>query len=433
LQRGSWAGSGDTLDKKFGTYLEKVALDAYQQTIGVDVIADTQVLPANAGDKVIFKRYVKKARQTTAITAGTNAVPTARSVQTIEASLQRFGGAEDIDKETLQTAVANLPEDIVKMFGIEAAESSEELVFQTISKRQDDAFMRLSTKTTPNLINHKLGVTSAVQSSVATKTLISADLTQTTNTYWQKALVTPLEGANAGITRTVTTFNSATNKLVTNTAWEFNIAGGIRFVVCRNVGHAANTENLGSATIKLARMLLGKNGAIPFGGSFENSIDSAGRGGDAPRGDFIAVLTPEVYMDVFGDGDFKVTAQQGDSWKMRLGRYQVARFFGINFHEMSLAWRTTAPTVGVAESNTYQPAGVVHCSNFVGQHAVAMVKPGGYGGKGKSGLKIYVKRPGPTTTEQSNDAFVRLGWDMYFGRKVLNGAWGITVLSSASN
>lgn len=433
LNRSSWPGSGDTADKKYGIYLTAKALDAYYNRIGIDEYADTEGIPANTGDKVIFHRFKKKARSTTALSAGVNASPTARSVSTIEASLSRFGDADDIDKETLQTAVARLPEDIVKMIGIEAAETAEELVFQTIARAVNGAFCRMDSIGT----NFAHGVTSATQSAVSTLAVRSSTFGKTTANYWKNALFTPLEGANAGVSRTVSTHSTGSGqKIVVGSAFEYNVECSIRFLISRTVGHTVNGSNQlltiagasGGAGVKFARMILEKNGAIPFQGSF----DSFQNAKSAPRGDYGGVLTPEQYMDLIGDTVFQTAAQQGDSMKSRLIGYQIARFMGIIFSSYGLAWRTTSPTVGTAENNAYQTAGVVHCANFMGMHSYAMVKPEGYGGKGNAGLKIYPKKPGPQDTSQSNDAFWRIGWDMYFGRIVLNGAWGVTLTTSTS-
>lgn len=440
LTRSSLAGSGDTLDKKFGTYLRRKALDAFLNRIGVDEWLDKEGIPSASGDKIIFKRYVKKALSTTAITAGANAEATARSVQTLETSLSRYGNAEQISKEVLQTAVANLPEDIMQMFGIEAAETVERLVFNALCPfgTASGAGPLCSIDTLP--ANYTLTTTHTVASTTANLVLFASGTKGTTTAdYWKNGIVTILEGTNAGQTRLIATSGTTTTVgLTTTVAFEYATEAGVSMLLCRNAGHVTATaaEQLlakataaGGGDLRTARMLLEKFGAIPFQGSFDNYRNASP---EAPRGDYVCLATPEQYMDLIGDTVFQTAAQQGDSWKNKLAGYQIVRFMGMLIHSMGLAHRTTIPAAGTAEATSYTAAGAGHVATCLGMHAAAMVNPEGYGGKGKAGLKTYIKRPGPQSTDQSNDAFITLGWDAYFGQAVLNAAWGVCIRTVAS-
>ena len=438
LQRGSWAGSGDTLDKKFGTYLRRKMLDAFYNRIGVDQWLDTDGIPANSGDKILFKRFVKKALATTAITAGYNATPTARSVQTIEASLSRYGNAEDIGKEVLQTAVANLPEDIMQMFGIEAAETVERLVFTNIAPIQDNALARIDSLPANWTLDTTCTTASTSTNAFKIRTSAPNYKGKTTALYWKNSSVTFMSGANAGVTRKVATHLTATAAFTVTTAFEYAPAAGDIILLSRNAGHTtataaqqllAKATAAGGGDLRTARMLLEKFGAIPFQGSFDNLKNAAP---EAPRGDYVALVTPEQYLDLLGDTVFQTAAQQGDTWKNKLAGYQIVRFMGMLIHSMGMAFRTTIPVAGTAEGTTHSSTGAGHIATCLGMHAAAMVKPEGYGGRGKAGIKTYIKRPGPQDTSQSNDAFIRLGWDAYFGQRVLNAAWGINLCTVAS-
>lgn len=436
LLRTSWAGSGDTLDKKFGTYLRRKALDAFLNRIGIDEFADQEGIPSASGDKILFKRFVKKALQSTALTAGQNATATARSVQTVEASLSRYGDAEQISKEVLQTAIANLPEDIVQMFGIEAAESAERLVFTTIAPIVDNAFARLDSIGT----NWTLEQTSSVVMGTAPTTVIRMKVGgkgQTTGNYWRRGMITFLEGKNAGVSRKITTSNSSADSITVNTAFEYAQEASVMTIIAKNVSHTLGSASQilsiagtsRGAGLKSARMILEKAGAIPFQGNFNNFKSAAP---EAPRGDYAAMVSPEQYLDLIGDTVFQTASQQGDSWKNKLASYQIVRFMGMLIHSNGLSHRTNGPAQGTAETATYVSGGPTHVASIMGMHSFAMVNPEGYGGKGKSGMKVYIKRPGPQSTDQSNDAFVTLGWDMWFGTRVLNGVWGFGLATSAN-
>jgi len=435
LQRGSWAGSGDTLDKKFGVYLRRKMLDAFYNRIGVDEWLDTDGIPANSGDKILFKRFIKKTLATTAITAGYNATPTARSVLTIEASLSRYGNAEDIGKEILQTAVANLPEDIMQMFGIESAETVERLVFNEIGPIVDNTLCRIDSLPA----NFTIDVTKTTASTTTTVVkLKAATKGMTTGNYWKNGVIAFRTGKNAGISRKIASSSGTADTVTVTTAFEYLPDASAEYILARNAGHTAATaaqQLLAKATaagggdLRTARMLLEKAGAIPFQGSFDNFKNAST---EAPRGDYVALTTPEAYLDLLGDTVFQTAAQQGDTWKNKLAGYQIVRFMGLLIHSMGMAHRTTIPAAGTAEATTYETAGAGHITTCLGMHAAAMVKPEGYGGKGKAGIKTYIKRPGPQDTSQSNDAFIRLGWDAYFGQKVLNAAWGVNLCTVAS-
>jgi N4-gp56 family major capsid protein len=159
----------------------------------------------------------------------------------------------------------------------------------------------------------------------------------------------------------------------------------------------AATDTLTGAEIRKAVRTLKANKAMRF-----------------EDGYFRGVIQERTAYDLFGNTEWlnSVSIYTNPD---QIKKGMVGQLHGVDFKE-SNQHKTEASTVTVFHNYIF------------GKNAYGIVDLEGQGPE----PKIYVKNPGPNSTDNPLDIFSTVGWKVYFATKVLNSNWLINVKTGAS-
>lgn len=157
----------------------------------------------------------------------------------------------------------------------------------------------------------------------------------------------------------------------------------------------AATDTLTGAEIRKAVRTLKTNKAVRF----ENGM-------------YRGILQPYTAMDLFGNTEWLNTVIYTDPENLKAGI--IGRLHGVEFKESNQ---------GSTEAST---ATIYH--NFIfGKNAVGTVSLAN-----QPGNRIYVKTPGPTSTNNPLDIFSTVGWKAFFAVKTLNSNFLVNIKVGAT-
>ena len=134
-------------------------------------------------------------------------------------------------------------------------------------------------------------------------------------------------------------------------------------------------------------------------------------------GYFIGVLSPFTQYDIRNDSAWINADLYSGAKKLYNG--EVGSWGGIRWVMDTLPWRSTAGTMG-----TYAAAGAVFHTPIFGQECYAGVKISGV----QDQLIFHNKKQ----TGDPLEMFSTAGWKAHLAVKVLNGVWGVQILSGAT-
>jgi len=135
-------------------------------------------------------------------------------------------------------------------------------------------------------------------------------------------------------------------------------------------------------------------------------------------GYFIGVLSPFTQYDIRNDTNW-INADLYSGVK-KLYNGEVGSWGGVRFVMDTLPWRSTAGTIG-----TFVASGAVFHTPIFGQDCYAGVRIQGV----QDQLIFHSK----TQTGDPLEMFSTAGWKAYVCMKVLNGVWGVQILSGATS
>lgn len=135
-------------------------------------------------------------------------------------------------------------------------------------------------------------------------------------------------------------------------------------------------------------------------------------------GYFIGVLSPFTQYDIRNDTNW-INADLYSGVK-KLYNGEVGSWGGVRFVMDTLPWRSTAGTIG-----TFVASGAVFHTPIFGQDCYAGVRIQGV----QDSLIFHSK----TQTGDPLEMFSTAGWKAYVCMKVLNGVWGVQILSGATS
>ncbi len=429
VQKSSWAGTGDTQQKKFGVMIVHKFLTPIMQRVGILPYCWNQDWPKNTGDQMIFRRFNVDSTIMPEMSKGQNPTATARSIQTIVADLKRFAKAHEIDKETKLTGIGPIMEQMRRQVGFEVARDIDDYIYRTCAPLVQGSLGRIDSLAG----NHQFFVTTS-DGAADGSTIISTELNALANDYWNNGTVVCLDGNNAGLpAAAVDDFVGATGTISTTVAnaFEYQVLNGTRALVCRNFGHTANdaneiitSEHLDDVMVKFTEL-----GIMAYSGEgLEEWLNVK----EQPlMGHYILGTSPAQYSDFRKDPSYKEVAREGDAWKPSWSNYQVKRWNGFAIFSWPRQFRTSAPQLATTdEASTFQANGAVHVATAMGEGAMSVSKLTGEG-KNKAGFMLRYKTPGPHTTDQSTDAFDVLSAEIYFARAVTMGCAGFNIATTA--
>lgn len=431
LQKSSWAGSGDTLKKKYGTSVQAEFMKWFVQRVGILPFCASVNIPENAGGNIILRRLNTDPTIMASIAEGANAAVSARSIMTVDCDITEYGKAHQISKTVAKTGIGEVKRQLRRQMGAEAARDIDDLIYRVTSPLAQGSLPRLDTLAG----NHQFFVTTS-DGAADGSTVVGTDLNQADN-YWKTGTVTPMEGNNAGCgARLIDSSTGATGTLTMLAAnvFEYRVLTSTRCLVSRNVGHVVNDPDqvISTDMYQLVRVNFVKNGAQCYDGVGIDDYLNVTTGENPMRGHFFAGLTPGQYADMLRDARYREIAREGDLWKEGWSNYSVYRWFNFMSFELPRQFVVDAPGVaGTAEAQTYQSNGAVHVAQFLAQNAVTVTKIEGLG-DGKGAVIIRDKVPGPNTTDQPTDGYGIISVNIWFGTKVTAGPWGFNVATSST-
>lgn len=140
-----------------------------------------------------------------------------------------------------------------------------------------------------------------------------------------------------------------------------------------------------------------------------------------PGGMYRAIIQPDTAMDLMGNSEWLDAHRYTTSDAIERG--VVGKLHGVEFvesnngdYQLSAGFSTSATNI----ANLY--------STFIfGQHAYAVINLGS-----TTGPRVYVKNPGPNSTDNPLEMFSTVGWRQPFAVKVLNTNWVLRLRTGAT-
>lgn len=120
-----------------------------------------------------------------------------------------------------------------------------------------------------------------------------------------------------------------------------------------------------------------------------------------------AIIPVAVSHDLRGDSEWLDAYRYTDASNIRNG--EIGQLHGVKFHKTNN--QTIDADAGAGSVDAYT-------TYFVGAHAYGVVDLAG-----QMGPRIFVKNPGPNSTDNPLEMFSTVGWKSHFAAKVLNSDW----------
>jgi N4-gp56 family major capsid protein len=131
-----------------------------------------------------------------------------------------------------------------------------------------------------------------------------------------------------------------------------------------------------------------------------------------PNGYFYGIVQPDTAYDLMGNSEWLDAYRYTSPENIRAGL--LGRLHGVEFYE------TNQGKTEASNTTVY--------SNFIcGRNAYGTVSL-----EGQPGSRIYVKQPGPSSTDNPLDTFSTVGWRATFATKVLNSSWVVNIKTGAT-
>lgn len=141
-----------------------------------------------------------------------------------------------------------------------------------------------------------------------------------------------------------------------------------------------------------------------------------------PGGLYRGIIGPDTSMDLFGNSEWLDAHRYTTSDAIERG--VVGKLHGVEFVETNNQHFTLTGGFSTSASNV---ANVY--SNFIfGAHAYAIVNLGSHGAP-----MVFVKNPGPNSTDNPLEMFSTVGWKMPFAVKTLNANWLYNLKTGATD
>lgn len=131
---------------------------------------------------------------------------------------------------------------------------------------------------------------------------------------------------------------------------------------------------------------------------------------------FKAITPVSVIHDLRGDSEWLDAYRYTEAENIRNGL--AGKLHGVEFHETNNETITTDGGSGTVD---------LYTTYFVGAHSYGVVDL-----DGQMGPRIFVKNPGPNSTDNPLEMFSTVGWKSHFAAKVLNSNWVIEFKSASS-
>jgi len=391
-----------TLTQLMKVYYDRKLLDFAEPVMVADKLADhSRDIPQKEGKTVNFTRYVPLAKITAATAEGGNPTVVEMEAFEFEKTTAKYSNTIKLTDTLLLTAYDDVTEGAVMLCG----ENMGESINHQYRKAMAEGFypMRVDNSTT----YAKTCVCDAGSS--ATGVVAADELGASGNDAWVGGLITILDGQNAGFSAVVTDSVTSTGAITFSPALKDACDTGDTFRIVVTTGLAA-TNIVTGAAVERAVAILKKNKAPKYDGKF-----------------YAGIMSPFVVYDFMQDSAWVNAQHYASPEAIKNG--ELGKWGGVRFWEDTEAW-TDLITDGSAELDRgfgyYSAAGTINHTPIFGKHAFAGTRISGVKDK------LIIKVSGPQDTSNATNAFSLVSWKAYFVAVVLNGLFGVNILSGAS-
>lgn len=141
-----------------------------------------------------------------------------------------------------------------------------------------------------------------------------------------------------------------------------------------------------------------------------------------PGGLYRAIIGPDTAMDLFGNSEWLDAHRYTTSDAIERG--VIGKLHGVEFVETNNQAYTLTGGLSTSATNIAN----VFSNFFFGAHAYAIVNLGSH-----NAPMVFVKNPGPNSTDNPLEQFSTVGWKMPFAVKTLNSNWLINLRTGATD
>ncbi len=397
----SVATTTSTLTQLMKVYYDRKLLDFAEPVMVADKLADhSRDIPQKEGKTVNFTRYVPLAKITAVTAEGANPDYVEMEAFEFEKTTVKYSNTIRLTDTLVLTAYDDVTEGAVMLCGVNMGESINYQYRLAMSLGLYP--MRVDNSST-------YAKTGTVGAAPTTTTLVAAELTEADH-FWVNGLIIFTTGRNAGYAGEVTAFTALTDTVTFEPALKNAPAVGDLFRIVVTTGLAA-TNIVTGAAVERAVAILKKNKAPKYDGKF-----------------FAGIMSPFVVYDFMQDSAWVNAQHYASPEAIKNG--ELGKWGGVRWYEDTEAF-TTLITDGTADASDrgfsfYSSVGTINQTPIFGKHCIAGTRISGVKDK------LIIKVSGPQDTSNATNAFSLVSWKAYFIGVVLNGLFGVQILSGAS-
>lgn len=137
---------------------------------------------------------------------------------------------------------------------------------------------------------------------------------------------------------------------------------------------------------------------------------------------FRGIISPWTAMDLMGNSEWLDAHRYTTSDAIERG--VVGKLHGVEFVESNQSYYALSAGFSTSATNVAN----VHSSFIFGKNAYGVINLGSI-----KAPKVYVKKPGASSTDNPIDQFMTVGWKMPFAVKTLNANWLIHLRTGATD
>lgn len=395
------ATTTSTLTQMMKVYYDKTLLEFALPVMVADRLADhSRDIPQKEGKTVNFTRYVALDKITSATAEGANPDYVEMEAFEFEKTVEKFTNSVRLTELLQLTSYCEPLNAAVELQGVNMGES---INYQYR--------MAIALGFYPLRVDNSSTYAKSGSVTTATSTTIIRDTTLTeANHFWCDALLIFTSGQNKGSAHLVTAFTDTNSVITFEPALKDAPDTGDTFRIVQTKGLSA-TNVVEGDDIKRTVAILKNFKAPKLDGRFYGSM-----------------LSPFVEYDFMNDTEWKNANLYASPEAIKNG--EVGKYGGVRFFEDTEAW-TEIPTDGTEHNDdlgfgVYSATGVVNHTPVFGKHAYAGTRIAGVKDK------LIIKISGDQDTSNATNAFSLVSWRAFFKAVVLNGTFGVNILSGAS-
>ena len=405
---------------------ERLLVGFHNQLVADQFAQKSPDVPKGKGDTVRWHRKIKLARNTTALTAGTD-IASPKSIFMTEINSQALEYGDAVTRERIVELTSKHLGTWDEMVDSCATQSAESMDYLAMKLLAQNAFrMRVDNDT-----NYQVDV--AATSDGSTTTFISTSLTQAED-FWNGGYITItapetttyLDRGNYCETRLISNFVASTDT-VTHAAFAATTKSGCTAHLCVGTGIVA-TDVTNTLAFGLAIRQLKRNKGVRFNDAIisrapmqHKEVQNLPPGSGGP-GYWVCILDQDHEHDFMKDTTWLELGTHQD--KDALVNGAIKKWMGTMVFGTTQPWRETVAGVE-AEAD-----GVVRPVNFLAQDAYAISGIAAPGAEAPFGLVLNLM-----TSKDLGEYIPRnssAGWIAYYVQRSLNSLWNVAMLSGAT-